>query len=115
DRVAVLENAYYSVISPEGCAGILWKSHDYAPQAARALKITSKHLLEMGVIDDVVEEPLGGAHRDHYQMAAKLKQYLAKTLRELQKLPTEDLLNKRYEKFRKIGPYLENELAAPAN
>jgi acetyl-CoA carboxylase carboxyl transferase subunit alpha len=114
DRVAVLENAYYSVISPEGCAGILWKSHDYAPQAARALKITSKHLLEMGVVDDVVEEPLGGAHRDHYQMAAKLKQYLTKTLRELQKLPVTDLLNQRYDKFRKIGPYLENGVASGA-
>ena len=113
DRVAVLENAYYSVISPEGCAGILWKSHDYAPQAARALKITSKHLHEMGVVDDVVEEPLGGAHRDHYQMAARLKMYLAKTLRELQKLPAEDLLNQRYEKFRRIGPFLQsNDLAA---
>jgi acetyl-CoA carboxylase carboxyl transferase subunit alpha len=114
DRVAVLENAYYSVISPEGCAGILWKSHDYAPQAARALKITSKHLHEMGVVDDVVEEPLGGAHRDHYQMAARLKMYLTKTLRELQKLPTEDLLNQRYEKFRRIGPFIDGSAAEPA-
>jgi acetyl-CoA carboxylase carboxyl transferase subunit alpha len=114
DRVAVLENAYYSVISPEGCAGILWKSHDYAPQAARALKITSKHLHEMGVVDDVVEEPLGGAHRDHYQMAARLKMYLTKTLRELQKLPTEELLNQRYEKFRRIGPFIDGAAAEPA-
>ena len=113
DRVAVLENAYYSVISPEGCAGILWKSHDYAPQAARALKITSKHLHEMGVVDDVVEEPLGGAHRDHYQMAARLKMYLTKTLRELQKLPMEELVNQRYEKFRRIGPYIDG-AAEPA-
>ncbi len=116
DRVAVLQYAYYSVISPEGCAGILWKSHDFAPQAARALKITSGHLLEMGVIDDVVEEPLGGAHRDHYQMAARLKMYLTRTLRELQRLSTGDLLAKRYEKFRKMGPYLEGaagEVGAP--
>jgi acetyl-CoA carboxylase carboxyl transferase subunit alpha len=107
DRVAVLEYAYYSVISPEGCAGILWKSHDYAPQAARALKITARHLQEMGVVDDVVEEPLGGAHRDHYQMAGRLKMYLAKTLRELQKLPADELLQKRYDKFRRMGPYIE--------
>jgi acetyl-CoA carboxylase carboxyl transferase subunit alpha len=110
DRVAVLEYAYYSVISPEGCAGILWKSHDYAPQAARALKITSRHLHDLGVVDDVVEEPLGGAHRDHYQMAGRLKMYLIKTLRELQKLPPDELLRQRYERFRKMGPYLE---AAP--
>ena len=64
------------------------------------------------MVDDVVEEPLGGAHRDHYQMAAKLKQYLTKTLRELQKLPVTDLLNQRYDKFRKIGPYLENGVAS---
>src|SRR5690606_38519581 len=73
DRVAVLEHAYYSVISPEGCAGILWKSHDFADRAARALQLTSKRLQELGAIDDVIEEPLGGAHRDHYQMAARLK------------------------------------------
>ena len=95
DRVAVLEYAYYSVISPEGCAGILWKSHDYAPQAARALKITSRHLHGLGVIDDVVEEPLGGAHRDHYQMASRLKMYLGKTLRELHRVPVDELLQQR--------------------
>ena len=69
DRVALLEFAYYSVISPEGCAGILWKSHTYAERAARALKLTSKDLSRLGVVDDVIEEPLGGAHRDHHQMA----------------------------------------------
>jgi acetyl-CoA carboxylase carboxyl transferase subunit alpha len=114
DRVAVLENAYYSVISPEGCAGILWKSHDYAPQAARALKITSKYLRELGVVDDVVEEPLGGAHRDHHQMANRLKNYLTRSLRELQRLPADELLAKRYEKFRAIGPYVDAALAAGA-
>ncbi|MCA9237149.1 MAG: acetyl-CoA carboxylase carboxyltransferase subunit alpha [Planctomycetales bacterium] len=111
DRVAVLENAYYSVISPEGCAGILWKSHDFAPQAAKALKITARHLEKLGVIDDVVEEPLGGAHRDHHQMATRLKMYLVKELRELTRMPTDELVQQRYEKFRKIGPYLET---APA-
>ncbi len=107
DRVAVLEFAYYSVISPEGCAGILWKSHDYAESAAKALKLTSKHLKRLGAIDDVIEEPTGGAHRDHYQMAARLKMYLVKTLRELTELPTEQLVAERYEKFRKIGQFLE--------
>src|SRR4051812_3250358 len=73
DRIGMLEHAYYSVISPEGCAGILWKSHTYAEKAAQALRMTSKDLLGFGVIDDVIEEPLGGAHRDQHQMAARLK------------------------------------------
>jgi acetyl-CoA carboxylase carboxyl transferase subunit alpha len=107
DRVAILQHAYYSVISPEGCAGILWKSHNYAEQAATALKITSKHLSEMGVVDDVVEEPLGGAHRDHHQMAGRLKVYLIKTLRELLRKPADQLLTERYDKFRRMGPFLE--------
>ncbi len=115
DRVAILQHAYYSVISPEGCAGILWKSHDYAEQAAQALRITSRHLEDLGVVDDVIEEPLGGAHRDHHQMAARLKMYLIKTLRELSKLPKDRLLAERYEKFRGMGPYLELEdQTAPA-
>jgi acetyl-CoA carboxylase carboxyl transferase subunit alpha len=107
DRVAVLEFAYYSVISPEGCAGILWKSHDFAPDAARALKLTARHLHQLGVVDDVVEEPLGAAHRDHNQMAARLKMYLIKTLRELVDQPTDKLLEARYEKFRHMGQFLE--------
>lgn len=109
DRVAVLEFAYYSVISPEGCAGILWKSHDYAPDAARALRLTSRHLKELGAVDDVIEEPLGGAHRDHFQMSARLKMYLVKTLRELSEKPIEQLLAERYEKFRQMGKFLEAE------
>lgn len=107
DRVAMLEHAYYSVISPEGCAGILWKSHDFAENAARALRLTSKHLAELGVIDDVIEEPIGGAHRDHYQMASRLKMYLSRTLRELVDIPQDQLLAERYEKFRQMGQFLE--------
>src|SRR5487761_1350652 len=103
DKVAMLEHAYYSVISPEGCAGILWKSPTYAEQAAEALRITSKDLLRLGVIDDVIEEPLGGAHRDHHQTAARLKMYLIKSIRELIGRPTDALLSARYEKFRRIG------------
>ena len=105
DKIAVLEFAYYSVISPEGCAGIIWKSHQFAPQAADALKFTSKHLLELGVIDDVIEEPLGGAHRDHHQMAARMKSYLMRTLAGLREIPAEQLIEKRYDKFRRIGVF----------
>jgi acetyl-CoA carboxylase carboxyl transferase subunit alpha len=89
----------------------LWKSHDFAQDAARALKLTSKYLQELGCVDDVIEEPLGGAHRDHHQMASRLKMYLVKTLRELVDLPTEKLLTARYEKFRSMGQFLEGDAA----
>lgn len=107
DRIAVLQYAYYSVISPEGCAGILWKSHQYAPQAAEALKFTSQHLQKLGVIDDVIEEPLGGAHRDHHQMAARMKSYLLRTLTGLKSQPPESLIGSRYAKFRAMGQFME--------
>lgn len=107
DRIAMLEHAYYSVISPEGCAGILWKSHQYAERAAQALRFTSKHLLQFGVVDDVIQEPLGGAHRDHHQMAQRVKQYLLRTLRELLTVPIENLVGERYDKFRRMGVFLE--------
>jgi acetyl-CoA carboxylase carboxyl transferase subunit alpha len=105
DRVAVLEHAYYSVISPEGCAGILWKGAEHAEKAATALKFTSKHLLEMGIVDDVIAEPLGGAHRDHHGMAAKMKSFLKKNLVELKSKPLDELLDQRYQRFRKIGVF----------
>jgi acetyl-CoA carboxylase carboxyl transferase subunit alpha len=107
DKIAMLQHSYYSVISPEGCAGILWKSHEFAPNAADALRFTSKHLPGLDVVDDVIPEPLGGAHRDHQQMAIQIKQYLVSSLRELQEMSLEDLLTNRYDKFRKIGRYLE--------
>ncbi|QEG42964.1 acetyl-CoA carboxylase carboxyltransferase subunit alpha [Roseimaritima ulvae] len=107
DRVAVLKNAYYSVISPEGCAGILWKSHQFAPNAAEALRFTSTDLQRLGVVDDVIDEPLGGAHRDHHQMANRLKTYLTRTLSELETQGVEQLLDARYEKFRRMGVFLE--------
>lgn len=107
DRVAVLEHAYYSVISPEGCAGILWKGAEHAEKAATALKFTSQNLLEMGIVDDVIQEPLGGAHRDHHGMAAKIKSYLKKRLAELKKQPVDELLEHRYERFRRIGVFDE--------
>ncbi len=113
DKVAVLENAYYSVISPEGCAGILWKSHTHKEEAAQALRLTSRDLLSLGVIDDIIEEPLGGAHRDHPRMAARLKMYLIKALRELTPRKPDQLLSSRYEKFRRMGAFLEG--APPTN
>jgi len=108
DRVAMLEFSYYSVISPEGCAGILWKSHQYAERAANALRFTSQDLQRLGVVDHVIPEPLGGAHRDPHQMAMRVKQYLSRTLRELVHLPLEKLLDGRYEKFRRMGVFLED-------
>lgn len=109
DRVAMLEHSYYSVISPEGCAGILWKSSEHAEKAAKALRFTSDRLLKFGVVDDVLDEPLGGAHRDHHQMATRLKTYLSRTLNMLEQKSTDELLAERYEKFRRIGVYLEDE------
>jgi acetyl-CoA carboxylase carboxyl transferase subunit alpha len=108
DRVAMLEHAYYSVISPEGCAGILWKSHTYKEEAARALKMTSGDLLPLGVIDAIIAEPLGGAHRDHHLMANRLKIYLRNTLRELTSMPIKELLEARYQRFRRMGVFLED-------
>ena len=108
DRVAMLQHSYYSVISPEGCAGILWKSHEHAPKAAAALRFTSDNLRRLGIVDTVIEEPLGGAHRDHHQMATRLKTYLSRTLSELEAVPEAELLDDRYEKFRRMGVFLED-------
>ncbi|TWU00749.1 acetyl-CoA carboxylase carboxyltransferase subunit alpha [Stieleria varia] len=107
DRIAMLKHSYYSVISPEGCAGILWKSHEHAPKAAAALKFTSDSLKNLGVVDDVLEEPLGGAHRDHHQMATRLKTYLSRALTELESQDVDEMLDARYEKFRRMGVFLD--------
>ncbi len=107
DRVLMLENAYYSVISPEGCAAILWKHRKHAPEAAEALKLNASELLKLGVVDEVVPEPLGGAHRDPLSAAQSLKTAVAAALRELDKIPTDKLLKQRYEKFRKMGQFNE--------
>jgi acetyl-CoA carboxylase carboxyl transferase subunit alpha len=111
DRVAVLQYSYYSVISPEGCAGILWKSAQHAERAASALKFTSADLLRLGVVDHIIEEPLGGAHRDHHQTASRVKQYLLRSLRELLNQSRETLPQTRYEKFRQMGVFLEDAAA----
>jgi len=103
DKVCVLENAYYSVISPEGCAAILWKNGSKAPQAAEVLKLTAQDLLKMGIIDEVIPEPLGGAHHDPQKMAESLKETIHRYLKELKAQNKEELLKLRYQKFRKIG------------
>jgi acetyl-CoA carboxylase carboxyl transferase subunit alpha len=107
DRVAMLEHAYYSVISPEGCAGILWKSVDYKADAARALRFRSRDLEQFGVVDAVIEEPAGGAHRHPRQMAMRLKTYLSRSLRELVGRPADVLVSERYDRFRKLGVFVE--------
>ena len=103
DKVCVLENAYYSVISPEGCAAILWKDSSKAPDAAEALKLTAQDLFKMGLIDEIVPEPLGGAHRDPQKMAQTLKEIILVDLKELSGVKKEELLKSRYKKFRSMG------------
>ena len=110
DRVLILENAYYSVISPEGCAAILWKDQSKAPDAAEALKLTSYDLLKFGVVDEVIREPLGGAHRDFENTAKAVHEAIEKYLKELSEFSKKELLEKRYEKFRKLGAFEEKRL-----
>ena len=103
DRVAVLENSYYSVISPEGCAAILWKDGAKAPLAAEVLKLTGPDLLKMGIIDEVIPEPLGGAHRDPAKIAQNIKEVLTRNFKELEEFDKDELLKLRYKKFRSMG------------
>ncbi|MBW8035887.1 MAG: acetyl-CoA carboxylase carboxyl transferase subunit alpha, partial [Planctomycetes bacterium] len=103
DRLAVLEHAYYSVISPEGCAGILWRDGAQAPQAAQSLKLTSKELKQLHLIDAVIDEPLGGAHRSIHDTVYNVEQFIVRSLRELKRYKIDSLLEKRYEKIRSIG------------
>ena len=107
DRVCMLQHAYYSVISPEGCASILWRNSIKAPEAAEALKITGEYLLEFGIADEIVPEPLGGVHKDPEAGAAGLKKVLLKHLEDLSHLSTPELLEQRYNKFRKIGQFVQ--------
>jgi acetyl-CoA carboxylase carboxyl transferase subunit alpha len=107
DRVLMLENAYYSVISPEGCAAILWKHRSHAPEAAEALKLTARDLKELELIDEVIPEPLGGAHQDHELTAQNLRSVLLGHLDQLKEKSVETLLNERYEKFRRMGRVFE--------
>ena len=107
DRLYVLEYAYYSVISPEGCAAILWKERSKAPEAAEALKLTGKDLYELGIVDDIIKEPLGGAHRDPHQMAQNIKTAIKRDLEILDAVDRNKLVEKRYDKLRKIGIFEE--------
>lgn len=115
DRVLILENAYYSVISPEGCAAILWKDRSAAPKAAEALKITAKDLHGMGLVDEIVREPLGGAHKDPAAIADTLKKHLLKHLKQLLAHSIADRLKQRYGKYRAMGHFLEKPLPSVEN
>ena len=115
DRMAMLQHAYYSVISPEGCAAILWKTGAKAAEAAEAMKITSKFLKAMDIIDDIVTEPLGGAHRNPAEAAAQVERFLLRSVRELAHLPIAQLLQRRYERWRRMGKVIHLQpAAAPA-
>ena len=103
DRIGMLAHAYYSVIPPEGCAAILWKSGQYAKEASLALKPTAKELVKLGIVDDIIPEPLGGAHRDPQQAGMAVENYLSQTLRHLARVPVDKLVEKRYQKLRVIG------------
>src|SRR5882672_5754209 len=108
DRVLILENAYYSVISPEACSAILWRDRRHAPEAAEALKLTAQDLLKLEVVDEIVGEPEGGAHRDYETAAANLGSALRRNLEAISATPIDQLLKKRYNKFRKLGNFAES-------
>ncbi|MFQ5490933.1 MAG: acetyl-CoA carboxylase carboxyltransferase subunit alpha [Phycisphaerae bacterium] len=108
DRVAMFEHSFYSVISPEGCAAILFKTGEQRQRAAESLKLTAKELKKLGVIDEILPEPLGGAHRNPEEAAQSLERYLGDTLRELKRFKTETVLKRRYERLRNIGGYFES-------
>lgn len=108
DRVAVMQHGFYSVISAEGCAAILWKTHEQKARAAEALKFTAKHLKKLDLIDDIVPEPMGGAHRDPIQASTNLEKYLINTLRDLKRPKIETVLKRRYERFRNIAGFFDS-------
>ncbi|MFP4204441.1 MAG: acetyl-CoA carboxylase carboxyltransferase subunit alpha [Opitutales bacterium] len=108
DKVMILENSYYSVISPEGCAAILWKDRAAAPQAAEALKFSPKHLKGFGVVDQILPEPTGGAHRDYEATAETVREAVSSAFRKLEKKSRKKLLDDRYERFRKLGVFSDS-------
>lgn len=107
DRLLMLENAVYSVISPEGCAAILWKEKSKAPEAAKALNLTAQDILRLGIIDEIIPEPLGGAHRNYQSSASNLKEAVKRNLEELAGFSGKELIEKRYDKYRKMGEFFE--------
>jgi acetyl-CoA carboxylase carboxyl transferase subunit alpha len=115
DRVLILENAYYSVISPEACSAILWRDRRHAAEAAEALKLTAQDLLKLDVVDEIVPEPEGGAHRDYDAVAGDLSRALRRNLQHISKIPIDELLKKRYEKFRRIGIFTESKTTSASD
>ena len=107
DTIMMLENSFYSVISPEGCAAILWKDQNAVEQAAQNMKIRAQDLLELGVIDKIIPEPPGGAHIDCEQTFKNVDKHLNQALKKLEQKPVQELLEERYQKFRKMGIVLE--------
>jgi acetyl-CoA carboxylase carboxyl transferase subunit alpha len=107
DRIIMLDNTWYSVISPEGCAAILWRDSSKSNEAADAMKVTANDLHEMGIADEIIQEPVGGAHRDHDKTAQILKENIVRHLQELQQLPVDELIEKRVEKYRVMGEWGE--------
>ena len=107
DHVLILENAYYSVISPEACSAILWRDRRHAAEAAEALKLTAQDLLKLEVVDEIVPEPEGGAHRDYDSVAANVGRALRRALQQVSRVPIAELLEKRYQKFRRLGVFSE--------
>ena len=107
DYIIIFQNAYYSVISPEGCASILWRSATKAPEAADALKLTGEHLIKFGIVDEILPEPLGGAHQNPEEVASALKESILKQIKRLKSISIKELVDNRYEKFRAIGKFTE--------
>src|SRR6266511_198335 len=115
DHVLIFENAYYSVISPEACSAILWRDRKHAAEAAEALKLTAQNLLKLEVVDEIITEPHGGAHRDYDSAAANLGEALRRSLKRISQIPVAELLKKRYQKFRRLGVFSEGKtVTAPA-
>ena len=105
DHVMILENAYYSVISPEACSAILWRDRRHAAEAAEALKLTAQDLLKLNIVDQIISEPEGGAHRDYALVAGSLGTALRQALQQLCSIPNDELLERRYQKFRRLGVF----------
>jgi len=115
DKVAMLENTWYSVISPESCSSILWRNWNFKEKAAEQLRLTSQDMSGFGLVDDVIPEPIGGAHSDHNKMAETIKGYLINSLSELSALSPDERINQRIEKLSKMGFYDEVEIPAENN
>ncbi|MCG3178443.1 MAG: Acetyl-coenzyme A carboxylase carboxyl transferase subunit alpha [Phycisphaerae bacterium] len=114
DKIGIMEYAYYSVISPEGCAAILWRSGEFTSQAADALRLTSRALHKLKVVDEVIPEPLGGAHRNRSEAAASVERFIVSSIRQLKRLKPDELLERRYRRWREVGYTIDKSAAAAA-